>query len=91
MYLIMCVRRVVVPRKCNDDGMRVAWGNRLPFVSQADNFDSLFVGVPFVSFTETAGTVAQQIRNCRCKRKRPPLVRGHHWSPASTYLKCGSE
>ena len=31
-----------------------------------------------------AESVAQQMRNCRCaKRKRPPPVHGHRWSPAS--------
>ena len=48
-------------------------------------FNQFFMDIPFVSFSEVADSMTQQIRNCpyTTKRKRPSLVRGHHWSPAS--------
>ena len=68
------------PPECRNVGRWVALGYRLHFASQTEKFISLFVGIPFVAYYKSAESFTQQI--ARANRKRPPLVRGHHWSPA---------
>ena len=42
-----------------------------------------FIVIPFVSFYKTADSVTKQIRYCRTKRKRPPLVASQYWLATS--------
>ena len=83
LHLIINAWWAVVPRKCRDVGIWVAWGNTLLFASQTENFTILFCGHSFWFPSQNCRICDAVIRNCPCKTKRPPLVPGHHWSPAS--------
>ena len=48
LHLIIYVWWAVVPRKCRDTGMLVAWGNCLLLALQTENLNSLFYGDSFL-------------------------------------------
>ena len=56
--------------------------NCLSFASQKKNPTSLF-SIDFFSFLLIFEAVTKKYVIARAKRKRSPLVRGHHWLPAS--------
>ena len=79
-------------KECNPPESQWCWNESrlaklLVFCLLSRKFgQSFFVGVSFVSFYKQAKSVSQQMRNCVCKTQTGTMVRGHHWSPASTAL-----
>ena len=68
-----------MPRKYKDVGMRVGRLVKLLIFCLPDG------DVAFVSFLQN-GQICDATHACVivcARRKRPPLVRGHHWSPSS--------
>ena len=74
------------PREMPRCWLGVAWGNCLLFALQTENFTSLFSGDSFCFLLQSCRFCDSKYVIARTKRKRPPLVRGHHWSPASSSI-----